>query len=100
MPDIDVRLRTLASSPVQTIPDVIAVFEAIEDILPESAGLRWFNWLYLTVTRSVGVSVAAVNWHNPEWLARLDVIFARLYLKALVDGLGPSPCAPRCWQVL
>ncbi|HXJ38101.1 MAG TPA: DUF5995 family protein [Bryobacteraceae bacterium] len=100
MTEIDKNVLNIAASPVNSIDDVIAVFEAIENALPESDGLRWFNWLYLTVTKSVGASVAAHHWNNPAWLARLDVVFASLYLAALRQGLSASPTAPRCWQVM
>ena len=100
MSALDAQLVTIASAPVNSIAGVIASFEAIESVLPESDGLRWFNWLYLTVTKSVGASVATLPWNNPEWLARLDVVFARLYLNALRDGLSANPSAPRCWQIV
>jgi hypothetical protein len=100
MPDSDLQLRAIAGAPVNTIADVIAAFEAIQALLPQSDGLYWFNWLYLTVTKSVGEAVKQMQWHNPEWLARLDVVFARLYLSALHEALAGKPTAPRCWGVL
>ena len=100
MSSLNTRIREIAAAPIATIPDVVQAFEAIESLLPEDDGLRWFNWLYLTVTKAVDISVVARQWNNPEWLARLDVVFARLYLNALRDGLSDRPSAPRCWQIM
>ena len=87
-------LTEIASAPIKTIPDVIVAFTAIDELLPESDGLKWFNRLYLQVTQAVDGGVASGGWNRPEWIARLDVVFAGLYLSALA---GP---APKCWQVL
>ena len=100
MNEIDQTLVQLTRTPLRTIDDVIGVFSAIGNTVPESDGLHWFNWLYLTVTKSVGDSVAAVHWHNPAWLARLDVVFAGLYLTGIRRCLTGDTEAPRCWQAL
>jgi len=94
MPTIDGEILEIASQPIDSIADVISVFEALEQILPESDGLHWFNQLYLNVTKAVDQSVGTQQWNNPAWIARLDVVFARLYLNALA-----VPPAPNCWQV-
>jgi len=80
---------------VNSVADVIGAFEAIDRDLAEDDGLRWFNWLYLTVTKAVDLSIGTETWQNPKWLARLDVEFAKLYLDAIA-----SPDGPRCWRVL
>jgi len=87
-------LAAIASAPLNTISDVIAAFSAIEEFLPAGDGLKWFNWLYLQVTKAVDGSVGTGQWNNPEWLTRLDVVFAGLYLDSLAKP------APKCWQVL
>lgn len=99
MSETDQQLVTIASTPIHSIADVVAVFEAIENAVPESDGLHWFNWLYLTVTKSVGASMGTLQWNNPSWLERLDIIFAGLYLKGLRKCLREDADAPRCWQV-
>ena len=43
MADVNAQLREIASRTVNSIADVIAVFEAIDRALPESDGLKWFN---------------------------------------------------------
>ena len=87
-------LASIASAPLKTISDVIEAFSAIEEFLPDGDGLKWFNWLYLQVTRVVDGSIGAGQWNSSEWLTRLDVVFAGLYLDALAET------APKCWQVL
>ncbi len=84
----------IAAQPVNSIPDVVSAFEAIDRGLPESDGLKWFNGLYLSVTKAVDESVGADAWQNPAWISRLDVLFARLYLDALA---GTE--TPQCWRV-
>jgi len=98
MADVNAQLIAIAATPVNSIADVIAAFSAIDAALPESDGLKWFNWLYLTVTKAVDLSIGGgsgtYTWNNPAWLTRLDVVFAGLYLGALAQ----TP--PKCWQVL
>jgi hypothetical protein len=96
----DAQLLQIASQPLNSIADVIAAFEAIDRVLPDSDGLKWFNGLYLNVTKSVDRSLGTLQWNNPAWLARLDVVFARLYLKALEASLTPGQTGTLCWQVL
>ena len=66
MSETDQQLVTIASTPIHSIADVVAVFGAIENAVPESDGLHWFNWLYLTVTKSVGASMGTLQWKNPS----------------------------------
>ncbi len=100
MPTPNEQILQIVSQPVNTIPDVVAAFTAIDAVLPEGDGLKYFNALYLSVTRSVDRSVTMVHWNNPAWLSRLDVLFARLYPGALKSSLTPGQSAPGCWQVL
>ena len=65
------------------ISDVIDVMTAIDAVLPGSDGLKWFNWLYLMVTKAVLDDPSAASFQNPQWLTRLDVIFAEFYFAAL-----------------
>jgi Family of unknown function (DUF5995) len=106
----DEELRAIAAKAVSTIPDVIASLTALDLALPDSDGLKWFNWLYLKVTKAVDLSIGAQSptgaapshpvWNSPDWLTRLDVVFAGLYLDALAKWLTPGETAPKCWQVL
>jgi hypothetical protein len=44
----------LLTKPAASIDEVVGVMTAIEQALPESDGVWWFNHLYLRVTLSVG----------------------------------------------
>jgi hypothetical protein len=70
--------------------------EAIESSLPVADGVAWFNKLYLAVTRALHGELAEATFADPRFLARLDVVFANLYLRALAD---PAK-APRAWAPL
>lgn len=95
----DALLKAVAA-PVKTIPEVLATMRAIDGILPEGDGLKWFSWLYLQVTEDVEARVGAGGFHDPSWLAALDVAFANLYFDALYAARkhgdrADSVCASR-----
>jgi hypothetical protein len=100
MPATDGQLLGIVTTPVDSVPEVIALLEAIDETLAEADGLKWFNWLYLNVTRAVNASLTVEHWQNPLWISTLDVVFARLYLNALELFLTPGAAPPKCWQVL
>ena len=62
-------------------------------------GLKWFNWLYLQVTEKVEDRITAGGFHDPAWLAELDVRFATVYFTALHGYLAGGDC-PEAWAVL
>jgi hypothetical protein len=45
-------LSAVQASP-QSVDDVIHILETIESTCNDADGLKWFNWLYLGVTRAV-----------------------------------------------
>ena len=92
-------LPALLRTPPQSIGDVIRTMEAMEELLGEGDGLRWFHWLYLRVTRAVASRVAAGDAGEPAWLAELDVVFARFYFDALAAWLAGGE-TPGCWRAL
>lgn len=73
---------------------------AIDDALPLKDGVGWFTKLYLRVTEAVSESVAQVAFRDPEFVARLDVVFAGLYFSALRAWLADPGKAPRAWAPL
>jgi Family of unknown function (DUF5995) len=75
----------------RTIADVIARMQAIGEGLPRQDGVACFNRLYLAVTQAV--LDAHGTFSSPDFLGRLDVRFAELYLHALTEP-------PRAWQPL
>jgi hypothetical protein len=81
------RLTDLAANAVvRSIDDVIATMRAIDALLPDSDGLKWFNLLYLRVTEGVKHHPPDGGWQDPEWLERLDVLFAGFYFDAIRDS--------------
>lgn len=91
--------QIVSSSNPTTIAEVIATMEAIDNLLPEHDGLKWFNLLYKMVTVAVVNNPPAQGWNDPQWISRLDVIFARLYFDAILSSLQNAG-TPRAWQVL
>jgi hypothetical protein len=94
----DQQLFQILECNIATITDVITTLRAIDDVLPRSDGLKWFNLLYLKVTQQVDTSPAG-TWREPQWLTRLDVVFAQLYFNAVKDSLGAEKVATS-WQAL
>lgn len=95
----DPVLLTAVQKVPQSIDDVLQTMQAIEATCVDGDGLKWFNWLYLQVTTAVEARVGAGGFTDPDWLARLDVEFARLYFGALRSALS-GQSAPDCWQIL
>jgi Family of unknown function (DUF5995) len=97
MADYDANIAAIARSrPLRTIDDVLAVMHALDAALLDKDGVKWFNVLYLRVTESVRNEPPAGGWNDPQWLERLDVVFAGLYF----DALASLKNAPRSWRAL
>jgi hypothetical protein len=96
----DQALAEIAATPISNIPEVISVMERIDELLPDEDGLKWFNLLYLLVTKAVLENPPPGGWADARWLARLDVIFAGLYFAAVRDWVGNPASVPKSWQVL
>lgn len=90
--------QVLTGSEAATISDVIATMESIDQALPSSDGLKWFNLLYLMVTKQVNAPPA--GWKALSWIERLDVLFAQLYFNAITSSLQSSGSVPSSWQAL
>ncbi len=89
----------VAGAAPSTIAGVIAQMQAIDNLLPPSDGLKWFNRLYLMVTEQVDMNPPGGAWQNPEWLLHLDVVFAGLYFSAIREYLAGGS-TPMAWAVL
>lgn len=96
----DEALAEIAATPVSRIEEVVSVMERIDELLPNEDGLKWFNFLYLMVTKAVLENPPPNGWSAPEWLARLDVIFAGMYFDAIVRWATEPTSAPKPWRVL
>jgi len=95
----DGAIVALVETVPQSVPDVVRILETIDSTCIDTDGLKWFNHLYLQVTRAVAARIGTGGFTDLEWLAQLDVQFAGLYFSALRSSLsGRTP--PRCWQVL
>ena len=90
--------RILADAPVRSIEEALVIMNAIDDALPDSDGVKWFNRLYLRVTVAVGAAVRDARFNDAAFLATLDVVFANLYFTALAAGLADVDAAPAAWR--
>jgi uncharacterized protein DUF5995 len=55
----------LQPAPVSSIDDVLSIMTAIDSRLPDSDGLKWFNRLYMQVTRSIKEAVNPRRFETP-----------------------------------
>lgn len=95
----DQLLATATRNPPQSIADVLATMQTIDNTCVNGDGLKWFNWLYLQVTQQVENRVAAGGFADPAWLTELDIQFATLYFSALNGYLNGAAC-PGCWRAM
>jgi hypothetical protein len=96
----DQALYSLLSAPAPTtIGQVIELMQQIDDCIPNGDGLKWFNGLYLVVTRQVDLQPISA-WKDPSWLIDLDVVFAGFYFRALAGFLSGDPGVPSSWTAM
>jgi hypothetical protein len=77
-----------------SIAEVIERLERLERELPADDGVRWFNRLYLEVTRGLAAWIDAGGPEaSPGFLGRLDVLFGNKYFEALDAAAGLPPGA-------
>src|SRR5512145_1163766 len=92
--------ETLRSTPVSSIDQVLEIMAAIDLQLPDADGLKWFNRLYLQVTRSVRQAVGGTAFRDARFMAELDVVFANQYFAAVAAGETEVSRAPAAWRPL
>ncbi|WP_224391280.1 DUF5995 family protein [Pseudonocardia sp. ICBG1293] len=97
------RVAALLATPPETIDGVVAHLERLQEALEceygPADGVAAFNRLYLRITRGIRDQLDDDLFADRDFLVRLDVEFARRYLRALhADVTGGSP--PRSWGVL
>jgi uncharacterized protein DUF5995 len=92
--------QIIAAKAITTIDDVITVMQGLDRVLFNGDGLKWFNLLYLKVTEAVRDNPAAGKWENPNWLERLDVVFAKLYFAAIANWQSERRNVARAWVPL
>jgi hypothetical protein len=93
-------LQIVGAAAPAVIPDVIAVMQSIDGLLPSSDGLKWFNKLYLMVTQQIDAQPPPNGWEDAPWLTRLDVVFAGFYFAAVADALRRNPDVASSWEAL
>ena len=80
---------------------VIARMEQVSTALPPRDGVRAFDQMYLETTRQVDAAIRGQQFADPVFMARLDVVFAGLFL-GVWDRYATGPAAaaqvPRCWR--
>src|SRR5260370_34969856 len=97
----DQEVLQLVSGPAPaTIADVIGLMEALDQGLATDDGLKWFNFLYLAVTKQVDAHPPAGGWSDQAWVTRLDVVFANLYFSAIASYLTGAASLPSAWGAL
>jgi hypothetical protein len=79
---------------------VLSIMLAIDNRLPDADGVKWFNRLYLQVTRSVLQAVVGPTFHDARFMSELDVVFANLYFAALAAADADVSRAPSAWRPL
>jgi hypothetical protein len=98
---LDAHLLALATAPrLRSFEEVIERLGALDDALPPSDGLRYFNRLYLTMTEAVVAAARRGEFQDLPFLERLDCTFADLYLAALAAHLSIPGTAPGAWRPL
>jgi hypothetical protein len=83
-----------------TIDEVLKRMESIDQLLPDGDGLKWFNRLYMMVTREVDLQPPAGGWKDADWLLLLDVVFAGFYFRAVAGFLSGATAVPSSWNAM
>jgi Family of unknown function (DUF5995) len=97
----EIQLRQIASGPPPaSISEVLVLMQRIDNLLPSSDGLKWFNLLYMMVTQEVDSHPPPGGWEDAAWLTRLDVVFAQFYLQAISNWPSSSATVPSSWKAL
>jgi Family of unknown function (DUF5995) len=93
----DPQIAAAVQNPPNSIAEVLALMQTIDDTCQVTDGLKWFNWLYMSVTQAVKAKVDVGAFQQGAWLTELDVQFASLYFTALYAELSGGNC-PACWD--
>jgi hypothetical protein len=86
---------SVPSGPATSVPEAIARMEALVTAFPVADGVACFARMYLTVTREVARRIGAGFFADPDFMTRLDVVFANLFFAA-VDGWALDPPSTPC----
>ena len=83
-----------------TLPEVIARMRAIEAAGRPSDGVVCFSRLYRQVTEGVNARLAARTFADPQFLERLDIVFANLFFDAVAANKHDPARTPAAWAPL
>lgn len=86
--------------PVQTLDQAVDRMVAIEAALPAGDGVRYFNTLYLEVTREVVRRLGGDELEDPRFLEQLAVLFSNAYFRAFDDWSGAESKTSPAWAPL
>ncbi len=90
----------LADGGVTTLDEVVERMIAIDSALRLGNGVRYFNTLYLEVTRDVVKAVRGDELEEPRFLEQLAVFFANAYFRAVDDFDREPASVSRAWAPL
>lgn len=93
-------LDILRPAPVSSIDEVLSIMTAIDGRLSDSDGVKWFNRLYLQVTRSVRHAISGPAFRDARFMTELDIVFANQYFAAIAAGEVDVSHAPSAWRPL
>jgi hypothetical protein len=86
---------------VATLEQAVARMVTLDGEFPLGDGVRYFNSLYLEVTREVVRRLSAGELEDPRFLERLAVCFSNAYFGAVADfAHEPASGASRAWAPL
>jgi Family of unknown function (DUF5995) len=85
--------------PATTLDEVVARLQSLDQQLPPSDGVRWFNRLYLDVTLAVRQYCATQKLAAGPFLAQLDVFFGNKFFEAF-DAAAAGTTVPAAWAPL
>lgn len=93
-------LAAFPQKPVSSVPEVLSAMRAIADAAPAGDGIGCFNRLYMRTTENIAKTIDEGGFHDPAFLARLDVVFANRYFLGVRACLEGAADAPRAWLPL
>jgi hypothetical protein len=88
----------LAPGPAANLSTILDRMLAIEALLPDDDGLKWFDLLYRMVTEGIVADLDTTPWADRAWLTDLAVVFANFYFDAVYRWLTTRPTTPRAWK--
>lgn len=100
-PPLPARVAELVpKEPPADIDSVIRRLRQLQEALPRGDGTRYFNRLYLQMTEAVARLVSSSEIEHPQFLERLDVVFAEPYFRTVASAAVRLEAVSPAWQPL